>query len=92
VHDVDSSELLTRRAVECILPKIRSDSAFITVEMLLEAQRQGLKIGEVIVEHRPRVAGVARGLNFKDISKVPMNFLKMLVWFWQQKWKGNDHG
>lgn len=85
VHDVDSSELLTRRAVEMILPKIRSDSAFITVEMLLEAQRQGLNIGEVIIEHRPRVAGVARGLNFKDISKVPMNFLKMLLWFWQQK-------
>lgn len=87
VHDVDSSELLTKRAVEEILPKIRSDSAFITVEMLLEAQKQNLKIGEVIIEHRPRTAGVARGLNFKDISKVPMNFLKMLLWFWQQKLK-----
>jgi dolichol-phosphate mannosyltransferase len=87
VHDVDSSELLTRRAVEQILPKIRSDSAFITVEMLLEAQKQGLQIGEVIIEHRPRVAGVARGLNFKDISKVPLNFLNMLLWFWGRKFR-----
>lgn len=88
VHDVDSSELLTKKAVERILPKVRSDSAFITVEMLLEAQRQNLRIGEVIIEHRPRTAGVARGLNFKDISKVPMNFFNMLIWFWQQKLKG----
>jgi glycosyltransferase involved in cell wall biosynthesis len=85
VHDVDSSELLTRRAVETILPRIHSDSAFITVEMLLEAQKHGLKIGEVIIDHRPRVAGVARGLNFKDISKVPASFLKVLLWFWGRK-------
>lgn len=87
VHDVDSSELLTRRAVETILPNIRSDSAFITVEMLLAAKRQGLQIGEVIIEHRPRVAGVARGLNLHDFSKVPVQFLGMLCWFWRQRLK-----
>lgn len=90
VHDVDSSELLTRRAVEQLLPQIHSDSAFITVEILLEAQRQGLRTGEVIIEHRPRVAGVARGLNLKDISRVPGDFLRILLWFWQQKFTGGN--
>jgi glycosyltransferase involved in cell wall biosynthesis len=88
VHDVDSSELLTKRAVETILPKIRCDSAFITVEMLMEASRQGLGIGEVIIEHRPRVAGVARGINLHDLSKVPVQFLRMLLWFWKQRFQG----
>ena len=87
VHDVDSSELLTRRAVESLLPKVRSDSAFITVELLMEASRQGLAIGEVVIEHRPRVAGVARGINLHDLSKVPVQFLGMLWWFWQQRHK-----
>lgn len=87
VHDVDSSELLTRKAVENILPKVRSDSAFITVEMLMEASRQGLGIGEVIIDHRPRVAGVARGINLHDLSKVPVQFLGMLWWFWKQRCK-----
>ncbi len=85
VHDVDSSSLLTRRAVETLLPIIRSDSAFITVEILLEAARHQLGIAEVTIDHRPRIAGVARGLNLKDISKVPFNFLRTLIWFWQKK-------
>lgn len=89
LHDVDSSSLLTRRAVEAILPQVRSDSAFITVEILLEAQRQGLEIGEAVIEHRPRVAGVARGINLKDLSHVPVHFVRMLAWFWKQKFQHN---
>jgi glycosyltransferase involved in cell wall biosynthesis len=87
VHDVDSAELLTRKAVDEIVPKLRSDSVFLTVEMLLETQRQGLSIGEVIIDHRPRVAGIARGLNVKDLSKAPIHFCKILWWFWQEKRK-----
>jgi glycosyltransferase involved in cell wall biosynthesis len=85
LHDVDSAELLTRRAVETILPHIRGESVFMTVEILLEAQRRDLPIGEVIISHRPRVAGVARGLNLKDLSRVPGEFLRVLFWFWRQK-------
>jgi glycosyltransferase involved in cell wall biosynthesis len=88
VHDVDSSELLTGRAVAQILPRLRSNSAFITVEILLEAQRQGLRIGEVIIDHRPRLAGKARGLSFPEVSRVPANFFRVLFWFWRQKVKG----
>lgn len=85
LHDVDSAELLTRRAVESILPNIRGESVFMTVEILLEAQRRHLPIGEVVIAHRPRVAGVARGLNLKDLSRVPGEFLRVLFWFWRQK-------
>jgi glycosyltransferase involved in cell wall biosynthesis len=93
VHDVDSSELLTRKAIQQVLPNIRSDSAFITVEILLETQRQNLMIGEVVIEHRPRVAGKARGLSFAEVSRVPTNFFRTLFWFWGQKLKGQtSHG
>ncbi|MEB3286711.1 MAG: glycosyltransferase family 2 protein [Vampirovibrionales bacterium] len=87
VNDVDSSSLLTERAVETILPNIRSDSAFISVEILLEAKRQGLKIGEVQISHRPRTTGVAKGINLKDACFVPLNFMRMFFWFCQQKLK-----
>lgn len=89
LHDVDSSELLSRRAVEEILPVLHSDSAFITVELLLEAQRRGFKIGEAIIEHRPRMAGIAKGINWHDLSKVPPSFIKMLLWCWRQKQKAS---
>ena len=88
IHDADSSSLLTKRAVQEVLPRVHSDSAFITVEILIEAERQGLKIGEVEIRHLPRVAGVARGLNLKDISKVPAGFFKMVWWAIRRKLKG----
>lgn len=87
VHDADSSSLLTRRAVESILPRLQLSSALLTTEILLEARRQGLKIGEVVIEHRPRIAGVARGFTWTEFCRMPLNFLNMLWWFWQQKLK-----
>ena len=93
MHDVDSSELLSKKAIASILPKLLSDSAFITVEILLEAQRQGLSMDEVIIDHRPRTAGQARGISFAELSRVPSNFLRILFWFWSQKIKGQTvHG
>lgn len=93
VHDVDSSELLTKKAVECILPHLHADNVLITTEILLEARRQGLSIGEVVIEHRPRTAGKAlSGLN-TEILRLPGNFFRILFWFWGQKLKGRmTHG
>ncbi len=85
VHDADSACLLTQKAVQQILPQLHADSAFLTVEILLKAQQLNLPIGEVVIDHRPRTAGVAKGINVKDLSKVPFQFLTMLWWFWQQK-------
>jgi glycosyltransferase involved in cell wall biosynthesis len=93
VHDVDSSEMLTRTAVERILPNIHADNVLITTEILLEARRQGLSIAEVVIEHRPRTAGKAlSGLN-AEILRLPGNFFRILFWFWGQKLKGRmTHG
>lgn len=87
VHDVDSSVLLSRRAVEQVLPQVRSDSAFISVEILLESSRQGLKIGETVIEHHPRVYGKGIPMTLQGLGNVPMNLLKTLFWFWGQKLK-----
>ena len=85
VHDVDSSSMLTKKAIEEVLPNIRSDSAFISVEILITASKKKLPIGEVQIEHRPRTSGVPKGVNLKDLCYVPLDFLSMLLWFWQQK-------
>ena len=77
--------MLTKLAVEKVLPNISSDSAFITVEIILEARRQKLAIGEVKIEHRPRTSGEAKGVNLKDLSLVPLHFLKMVCFFWGKK-------
>ncbi len=87
VHDADSSSLLTKHAIDTILPKLRSDSAFITVEILIESRDHNLPIGEVNIGHRPRTAGIARGVNIKDLMMVPLNLLSMVWWFWQRKFK-----
>lgn len=93
VHDVDSSELLTKRAVEQILPNLRADNVLITTEILLEAHRQGLSIAEVVIEHRPRIAGKAlSGLNLETF-RLPINFFRLLFRFWGEKIKGRmAHG
>lgn len=87
VHDVDSSSMLSRRAVEELLPDVTAESAFISVEILIAAERHGLKIGEAQIHHRPRLAGVATGINMKDLLKVPKGFFSMLVWMVGQKLK-----
>lgn len=85
VHDVDSSSMLTKKAVDVLIDQIDSDSAFITVEILLTAHREGLSVGEVEIEHRPRTSGVAKGVNLKDLSLVPLHFLKMVFFFWRRR-------
>lgn len=85
VHDTNSSSLLTRRAVETLLPDIQSDSPFITVEIILEAQRHGLSVGEVVIGHRPRTAGQETGWTAVDAWKTPVNLVKMLFWVWRQR-------
>ena len=85
VHDVDSSSMLTKNAVDKLIDKIDSDSAFITVEILLTAHKEGLNVGEVEIEHRPRTHGVAKGVNLKDLSLVPIHFLKMVFFFWKRQ-------
>ncbi|MBX2859799.1 MAG: glycosyltransferase family 2 protein [Vampirovibrio sp.] len=85
IHDTDSSSLLTKRAVDELLPHVDSGGAFITVDILLRAERMGMNIGEVKIRHLPRTAGVATGLNFKDTLIAMGGFFKMGWWLLNQR-------
>lgn len=62
----------------------RRDSAFIHVEILLLAQQAGATITEVTIEHYPRMAGQACGLNARDATRVPIQLAKS---WWELQWR-----
>ena len=80
IHDADSASLLTSKAAESIVPKLNAHSALLTTEILLVARSLELPIGECQIKHRPRSAGVAKGMNFRDFSRLPGDMLKLLQW------------
>ena len=75
VKDIDSSILISRRLWQCITGTIGRDSAFIHVEVTLQAQQLGAKITEVKIRHYPRLTGQARGLNTRDAMRVPIRLI-----------------
>jgi glycosyltransferase involved in cell wall biosynthesis len=77
VHDAHSSMLLTRRAVEEVLPRVVSRSALIPAEILVRAKRAGLPIAEVDIEHHPRAAGRQTGAKPSEIVKVQLDLLRL---------------
>ena len=60
VRDIDSVKLY--RAADLRAVAIRSASNFFEAEILIEIHRAGRVVREVVVEHRPRVAGRAKGV------------------------------
>jgi glycosyltransferase involved in cell wall biosynthesis len=62
VRDVDCAFKLIRREVVEDIP-LTSSGAMISTELLLRAQRNGARVRELGVEHRPRVAGEQSGAN-----------------------------
>ncbi|HEX8854551.1 MAG TPA: glycosyltransferase family 2 protein, partial [Thermoleophilaceae bacterium] len=73
VHDAHSSMALTRRAVDEVIPKVVSNSALIPAEVLVRADRMGLPITEIEIEHHPRAAGVQTGAKPSEILKVQLD-------------------
>lgn len=59
IHDVNGSALVRRRALDHV--DLRCDTAFIHAELLLEALRNGARLQEVRIDHRPREYGIASG-------------------------------
>lgn len=60
VRDVDCAFKLIRRSV--IEPlSLRADGAVISAELLIKARRAGVRLREVGVSHRPRLAGESSG-------------------------------
>ena len=67
VRDVNCSmKLFSREALSDIV--ITSDSAFIDAEILIKLQRNGVKIRQVGVHHRPRLHGKASGAKLSVVS------------------------
>lgn len=62
VHDVDCAfKLLGREALNKVMDDLESESAFISPEILIRAQKKGLRVVEVGVPHYPRTAGKPKG-------------------------------
>ena len=67
-RDIDCGFKLFRREILAQVP-IESDGALIDTEFISSARRQGYRIAEVPVTHRPRVGGEATGANIAVIIK-----------------------
>jgi glycosyltransferase involved in cell wall biosynthesis len=77
VHDAHSAMLLNRRALDEIVPLVRSRSALIPAELLFRAKQRGLRIVEIDVPHLPRVAGRQTGAKFTEILKVQLDMVQL---------------
>ncbi len=80
VKDIDCAFKLMRREVLEKIPKLESDGALISAELLIKAQRFGFRIVEVPVSHLPRRAGSPTGANLKVILKAFWELAK----FWRK--------
>lgn len=60
VNDIDSVKLYRGDALRSL--DVRSKSNFFEAEMLIRLCRRHLPVTEVVVEHRPRIAGVPKGV------------------------------
>ncbi len=86
-RDIDSSILISRRLWQCITGIISRDSAFIHVEVALQARQLGAKITEVTIAHYPRLTGQAHGLNTRDATRVPIQLVKLWWKLQQSRWQ-----
>ncbi len=69
VRDIDCAfKLLHKRALHS-MPRLRSDGAMVSAELLIRSRNAGLKIEEVPVHHYPRRAGMQTGANLRVIIK-----------------------
>jgi glycosyltransferase involved in cell wall biosynthesis len=69
VRDIDCAFKLVHKSVLDSLPRLRSDGAMISAELLIRSRNAGLSIQEVPVHHFPRRAGEQTGANLRVIVK-----------------------
>jgi glycosyltransferase involved in cell wall biosynthesis len=77
VRDIDCAFKLLHKRVLAELPRLRSDGAMISAELLIRAQAAGLRIQELPVQHYPRTAGVQSGANTRVILKAFRDLLAL---------------
>ncbi len=63
LRDIDCGFKIMRREVIDKIPKLESNGATISAELLAKAKKKGFKIKEVGLEHKPRKFGKATGGN-----------------------------
>jgi dolichol-phosphate mannosyltransferase len=79
VHDAHSSMLLTRRALDSVIPNVRSRSAVIAIEILARARRLGLGVHEIEIPHRSRMSGEQTGVRPSEVLLAQADLLR-LAW------------
>jgi glycosyltransferase involved in cell wall biosynthesis len=78
VHDVDCAfKLLGREALNKVMDDLESESAFISPEILIRAQKKGLRVVEVGVPHYPRTAGKPKGATLAVILRTVREIISM---------------
>lgn len=73
VRDVDSVKLYRSAALRAAAP--RSTTNFMEAEILITLHRRGAVIREVPIEHRPRIAGRARGVTPASAARAIIDLL-----------------
>ena len=78
LHDVDSGFKLYRRAViDAVVPRLESNAAFASPELLIRARAAGFRVVEVDVPHHPRVAGRPKGATPRVIARTLREITKL---------------
>lgn len=78
VHDVDCAfKLLGRDVLNKVMADLESESAFISPELMIRAQKKGLRIVEVGVPHYPRTAGRPKGATLGVILRTVREIISM---------------
>jgi len=79
VKDIDCAFKLIKRDVFDRIPKLESNGALISAELLIRCRKADLKIAQVGVHHYPRLEGNPTGANLNVIIKA----FKELLWLWK---------
>lgn len=75
-RDFDSSILIRREAYRAVAQELAGHTASLSIELVVRVLGRGYRVAEVEIEHFPRVTGKARGLNWRDASRVPINLVR----------------
>jgi glycosyltransferase involved in cell wall biosynthesis len=77
VRDVDCAFKLLHCHVLERIPRLRSDGAMISAELLIRCRNAGLSIKELPVQHYPRRAGTQTGANLRVVIKAFQDLLSL---------------
>jgi glycosyltransferase involved in cell wall biosynthesis len=77
VRDLDCGFKVVKKKVIDKIPKLESEGAMISAELLVKAKKMGFKIAEVPVSHYSRKAGVQTGANLKVIARAFAELIRL---------------